>query len=117
TAGENFPWLDKKKIRGPRTNIDEQRTSAQVAVVMAKRVVESHRRQIDNRRPQARFLDRAINFVEQVHLDGDKNHLNRFARASADELIIPNHFVDRKWDVLLCLEGDDPLNFFLVDRR
>src|SRR5207247_1002432 len=34
-----------------------------------------------------------------------------------DELVIPNHFVDRKWDVLLCLEGDDPLNFFLVDRR
>ncbi len=76
TAGENFPRLDKKKIRRARTDIDQERTSAQVAVVVAKRVVERHGREIDNRCAQTRCLDRPINLVEQVRLDRDKDHLN-----------------------------------------
>ena len=58
TAGENFTRLDEEKVGRARADIDQQRTSAQVAVVIAKRVVERHGREIDNRGAQTRFLDR-----------------------------------------------------------
>ena len=37
--------------------------------------------------------------------------------AAADELIIPNDFIDWERHVLLGFEGNDPLNFFLFDHR
>src|ERR1700731_1548288 len=48
TAGENPSRLDEEKIRRARANIDQQRATAQFAVVVTKGVIERHRRQIDD---------------------------------------------------------------------
>ena len=62
-----------------------------------------------------RFLNRRVDPFEQVGFDRDQHDLDLFFRAAADELIIPHHFVDREWHVLLRLETDDALDFFFID--
>ena len=70
---------------------------------------------IEVRRPVSSTA--AIDLVKQVRLDRDQDHLNLLARAASDELVIPDYFVDRKRNILLRLEGNDPLDLFLADRR
>ena len=50
---------------------------------------------------------------------GRRVRRGRHARlyTAPDELIIPNHLIDRKRNVLLRLEGDDPLDLFRADWR
>src|ERR1051325_3222462 len=50
-AQENSSRLDEKNVRGPRTDIQEQGAVAYLGVAVAKRVVERHRRNVDDRRP------------------------------------------------------------------
>ena len=45
-SAENFAGFDEKQVGRPRADIDEQRATAQLAVVVTKRVVERHRRDI-----------------------------------------------------------------------
>ena len=116
-AGEDFTRLDKEKVRGSRADIDQQRTTAQLAVVVTKRVGERHRRQVHNRCAQPGFLDRSVNFLEQIRLDRDQDHLNLFAHAATNDLVVPDNFVDRERNVLLRLERNDPLDLFGLDRR
>ena len=61
------------------------------------------------------LLHRAVDFVEQIGLDRDEHNLDLFVRAAAHQLIIPNHLVDRKRDILLRFKRNDPLDFFLLD--
>ena len=39
-----------------------------------------------------------------------------FIRAAADELVVPDNFVDGKRHVLLGLKRDDPLDLFFINR-
>ncbi len=61
-------------------------------------------------------LDRGVDPLEQVGFDRDEDDFDFVYRVGADELIIPDHFLDRKGHVLLRLEGDDALDFILLDR-
>ena len=53
---------------------------------------------------QTRFFDGAIDLLEPVGLDGDKDNLDLFVGAATDDLIIPNDFIDRERNILLRLE-------------
>ena len=116
-AGENLIRLDKQQIGRARSDIDEERAAVQVAVVVPKRVVKRHRCDVDNRCAQSGIFYAAVDLIEQIGLDRDQYHLDLLVRAAADELIIPNHFVDGKRDVLLRFKCDDLLDLFLFHRR
>jgi hypothetical protein len=58
-----------------------------------------------------------VDFVEQVALDRDDQHLNLFAQPAAHELVIPDHFVDRERNILLRLECNDFVDLCSVERR
>jgi hypothetical protein len=62
---------------------------------------------------QAGFFDSSINVIEQINFDRNEDHLNLFLQSASDQLVIPNHVVDREWNILLCLERDDFLQLFL----
>src|ERR1700688_2548723 len=83
----------------------------------SKRVVARHWGSIDNGCLQSGFFDYPIDCFEQVCLDGDENDMELLIPSAADEVIIPNHVIDRKGKALLLLEGNNPLNFFLVHGR
>jgi hypothetical protein len=55
--------------------------------------------------------------VEQINFDRDEDDLNLFAQPAADELVIPDDFVQRERDILLRFERDDLVQFFLYQRR
>ena len=43
--------------------------------------------------------------------------MDLFAATTTDKLIIPDHFIQWKRDILLRLKGDNPLDFLLAERR
>src|SRR5439155_17259765 len=114
-ARENFFLVDEAQVGGARADIHQQGATAEIGIVVTKRVVERHGGNIDNRRAQPRFFDRSVHLVEQIGFDRDQHDLDLLFAASADQLIVPNDFVDRKRHVLLGFEGDDPFDFFLFD--
>ena len=116
TAGENLPRFDEEQIRCPRAEIDQERAVGQFAVVIAKGVVEGHRRHIHDRGLQPAFLDRGIDSFEEVGLDRDEHDLDLLLCTAADELVIPDDFLDRKRHVLLRFKRNDALDLFFFDR-
>ncbi len=116
-AAEDFSRLDEKQIGRARADVDDKRRAGQLAVIETKRVVERHRRHIHPPGLQAGCLDRGIDPVEEVRLDRDQHDFDFVRLAAANELIIPDHFLDRKRHILLRLEGDDAFDFVLIDRR
>ena len=116
-AAENLVRLDENQIRAPRTDIDDQGTAADVAIVIAESVIDGHRGDIDDGGLEARRLDRVIDIVEQVGLDGDNDDFHLSGIATVHELVVPDHFIDRIRDVLLRLEGHDLIDLLFTDRR
>ena len=112
-----FPGSTKRRlvVRAPISRRSEHPLRS--GVVEPKRVVERHGREIDNRCAQTRRLDCLVDRVEQIGLDGDEDHLDLPVGAASDLLVIPDHLVDRKRNVLLRLEEDNPLDFFRADWR
>jgi len=49
--------------------------------------------------------------------DRNEDDLDLLVGPAAHELIIPDHFIQWKRDILLRLKGDNPLDFFLAERR
>jgi hypothetical protein len=66
---------------------------------------------------QSRSFHRCIGFVEQINFDRDEDHLNLFPQSAADELVIPDDFVQRERHILLRFERNDLVEFFLSQRR
>src|SRR4029077_4516324 len=60
---------------------------------------------------------RCIGLLEQINFDRDQDDLNLFAQSSANELVIPDYFVQGERDILLRFERDDFIKFFSSDRR
>jgi hypothetical protein len=116
-AAEDLVRLDEDEVRGPRTDVDDQRAAVDVAVVVAEGVIDGHRRDIDEHGFQLGLLDGVVDVVEQIGFDGDDDDFDLIGVAAIDELIVPDDLVNRVGDVLLGLEGDDLIDLLFADRR
>ena len=61
--------LDEDEICRARSDIDQKRATAQIAVVVTKSIGERHRRDVENEAPQAPAVDGGVDFVELFRLD------------------------------------------------
>src|SRR5437588_99441 len=114
-AGENLVLLDEYQVGRTGADIDQERATAELIIIIPKRVRQSHRRDINNDWSQPGGFDCAIQDFEQIGFDRDEHHLQLFIRATANQLVIPNYFTDWKWDILLRFKRNDAFDFFLFD--
>src|SRR5207249_3533232 len=106
-----------EQIGGASANIDHERRIGHIAVVITKGVVECHVRDPDHSWSKPRRFHRGIDSFEQIRFDRDQDDLQLLIRPTTDELIIPNHFVNRERHVLLRFKSNNALDFFLFHRR
>src|SRR5947208_2221895 len=104
TTRENSSGLDKENVGRARANIQQQGAPLQIGVVITKRVVQAHRRHIDDPGSQTGFFDSIVDFIEEIPFDRDNHHLKLFAHAASHELVIPHHLIDWEWNILLRFE-------------
>ena len=63
---------------------------------------------------QSGLLDRGINGFEIVGLHRDNDDFDVLAGSAANQLVIPNHFIDRERHILPRLKADDAFDLFRV---
>lgn len=113
-AGEETLAFQIKEIAGLRTDVNQQDRLFRLAVGRAKRVVDRHRGDVHFRRADAVVVDRGVQLVERVVLDRDDEDF--LLVPVVDQLVVPHHFVERKRNVLLGLEGDELLDVVILQR-
>src|SRR5207245_10908411 len=84
-------------------------------VVIAERIIEGHRRNIDDGCVKPRFFNPTVDFVEQIDLDCDEDDLNLFVQATSNNLVIPDDLVNREGYSWLRLERSDLLDLLVLD--
>ncbi len=101
-AGEHFLAVRKNQIRGARADVDEQRAAGGVAVIIAEGVVKRHRGHVHDVRLEAEDSTHCLRSSSRSDLMATSTTSILFSPSVLDdELVVPDHLVDRKWDVLL----------------
>ncbi len=114
---EHAVLFQEQKIGRARPEIDDHGAALEVAVIVTDRVVERHRGDIHDVRPQSAGFHAFGEFFDDVTLDGQEHDLQFPLRVAAEQLIIPNDFIDGEGDVLLGLILDDLRDLGLIDGR
>ena len=114
-AGKKAIALHVEQVAGFGPDIDQKHRLLRLPVGRAEGIVDGHGRNIDFGRGEAAFVDRAVDFVERVALDRDDHRF--FLGSAIDELVVPHHFLERKWHMLLSLEGNELLDIVSLDWR
>ena len=116
-AGIDLALLKKQQVAGLGANVQQHRAAVQVAIVVAKGVAQSGRRHVHQLHPQPRRLRRAEETFHHVRLDSDEQHLQFTGRRRSQDLIVPDHFLQREGHVLLGFVLDDLGDLGRVHRR
>ena len=116
TACKDAPLFDEYQVRRAGTDVHHQSAAGQIIIIVPDRVVERHRRHIHQIRVKPGFADRIRHLFDHLRLDGGQQHIH-FAGRAADELVVPNHLVNGKRHILLCLVENDLIDPLRIHRR
>ena len=115
-AEENPSGFKKNQVRGTGPDIDEELATRGTLDVVAGRIIQRHGGHVDEVWRQPSLLNRIGQRLDNLPLDG-RQHDVQFLVTGPNKLVVPDHLLNGKRDVLLRLVGHDLIHLFTVHRR
>ena len=104
---EHLPLLENHHIAGLGPDVQQHRALLDFPVIEPKCVAQRRRSRVDQLQRHAGRLATAEKPIHHIVLDRDQQHLQLPGRRRSQNLIIPHHFLQWEWHVLLRLVLND----------
>src|SRR5258706_4995830 len=101
--GIDLALFEKQEVAGFGADVEQHGAILKVAVIIAEGVAKGRRGDIRQLKAQAGGFSDAEKTLDNVRLDGDKQHFQLASGSGTEYLIVPNHFSERERNILLRL--------------